>query len=88
MKCEQTRLKASGSGCFSTRATRRPSRPSRIAVAQPARLPPTMTASYSGELAPLLDPVSFMGTSRLECACDGTNSSYRTIRLELWQASR
>ena len=45
MKCVHMRLKAFGSGCFSTTATRRPSRPSRIAVVQPARLPPTITAS-------------------------------------------
>ena len=45
MKCEQMRLNACGSACFSTSATRAPARPSRIAVAQPARLAPTITAS-------------------------------------------
>ena len=45
MKCEQIRLNAAGSGLFSTTATRAPARPSIVAAAQPARLPPTITAS-------------------------------------------
>ena len=45
MKCEQIRLNAAGSGLFSTTATRAPARPNIVAAAQPARLPPTITAS-------------------------------------------
>src|SRR3954468_13880660 len=67
MKCEHIRLKALGSGCFSIRATRAPERPSRVAAAQPARLPPTTTASYAGR-SPMMgegESELAMGTSCL-----------------------
>ncbi len=45
MKCVQIRLYDAGSGLFSSTATRAPARPNIVAAAQPARLPPTITAS-------------------------------------------
>jgi hypothetical protein len=65
MKCVQTRLYACGSGCFSTSATRAPARPSMIAVAQPARLAPTMTASKSAGAAMIGRSWSLPGMSGL-----------------------